>query len=434
MNINEAQKILHAADTAGHVPLLQATHGIGKSAICAQYAAESKLHYEPLILSIMDESDLLGLPKIREVAGQHVTTYAAPDWYSRIVNAAWPESINVSRLEFKCDKLRTAVLEAKEVVKGMINRADLNRIYSETYAMMNDRLHIINQLNMNYLDSVRAVLFLDEFNRSHTSVLNASLQLILDGRLHSHILPIVNGKRTFIVAAINPADDDYTVNTFDPALLDRFVFCKLDTDTKAWLDYAKKNNVNRMVIDFIIDNPNKLHHTPKDGSKGASPRSWTRLAAYLDVVEQTDSDVMSYYIAGTIGDTLAAEFLMYMQNYSNNISMEDVIKFVKKEARKEKDVLKLGELVGDYVSKLEAIKQQELAEQLATKLGKETTLVKALPYIAYLHGLPLEILASYLSDVKRGNKELYDKLVVLDGEATNKQIFRKIIEHTLNKQ
>jgi hypothetical protein len=126
------------------------------------------------------------------------------------------------------------------------------------------------------------VLFLDEINRASNDLIGASLQLILDGRLNEHQLP----PGTMIVAAINPDDGNYSVNSLDPAMMDRMVVCEVEADAHSWLRYAKSYGVNDKVVEFITKSTKYIHHTPKDGGKGTSPRSWTRLSKYLNYCEE----------------------------------------------------------------------------------------------------------------------------------------------------
>ncbi len=108
----------------------------------------------------------------------------------------------------------------------LITREQLNILYCEYIKDYSGQLLLHLQELVKYKKAKRSVLFLDEMNRSATDTLNASLQLVLDRRLNDHRLPIVNGRPTLVAAAINPADADYTVNTFDPALLDRFILAQ----------------------------------------------------------------------------------------------------------------------------------------------------------------------------------------------------------------
>ena len=360
MNISEIKSLIQATDVCGHVALLKGKHGLGKSDIVRTYATENNLHCEILITSLMDESDLMGLPGKTEINGLLATTWAMPDWFARIMDA-----------------------------------------------------HSKGQ---------RSVLFLDELNRASTQILNVSLQLILDKRLHSHILP----PGTLIVAAINPDDEDYTVNSLDPAVLDRMVICDIEPDSRAWLSWAKANNLNEKVIEFITKSPKHLHSTPKDGGKGSSPRSWTRLATYLDKLEHTNTDIMTYYIKGTIGEHLAAEFLLFYNNYTKQLSVDDVIDHYTKSAKRIKDFDKQVASMTKLIDKIESVQKLELAEALTKKFESTTDTPTLMSYLTYLHALPAEVLAGYLKQLKT-NKQAFDQLAELDKEVTNKALFRKLV-------
>lgn len=101
MNISECKQLIASADVCGHVPLITGPHGIGKSEINAQYAKEQDLHFECLILSLMDTADLMGMPITTTVGGLQTTQWASPDWYSRIVDNAWPQTMQIEDLDFK---------------------------------------------------------------------------------------------------------------------------------------------------------------------------------------------------------------------------------------------------------------------------------------------------------------------------------------------
>lgn len=379
MNIAEAREILGFADSCNHVPLFVGYHGIGKSEIVKQYAEENNMHCEVLILSLMDESDLLGIPHKEEHDGVIFTSWAAPAWLHRIIDAA---------------------------KKGK-----------------------------------RSILFLDELNRSPSSVLGASLQLILDKRLNDHILPT----DTLMVAAINPEDGDYNVNSLDPAVLDRMVVCDLEADPVAWISWAKQAEVNGKVVDFIIKNPNKIHTKPSDNSKGASPRSWTRLATYISFVEEKQIPINTYYIKGTIGESLAAEFILFYNNYTKNISPDEIIELV--ENHPDDDLQSCVVVVEDAIKELEAIQKSELAvslekrykplfnkvdiiyENVVSSLKYPANFNKAslMPYLVYLYALPIESLAAYIKNLKNDDNELFMKLAAYDGEINNKGLFKRVL-------
>lgn len=432
MNIHEVKELIAACDVCGHVPLIKGLHGIGKSESAAQYAKEQNMHYEPLILSLMDTGDMLGLPETEKVGGVTSTVWAAPSWYTNIVNAAWPETLKMDRLQFADTDFQKYVIDhfGKEPV---MTRGNLNNLYCEYYNEPNDRIQLLRQDNVVYLDSRRSLLNLDEFNRAPQDILNASLQLILDHRLHSHILPRVNGRETLIVAAVNPADGNYTVQEFDPALLDRFVTCEVEPDFKAWLTWARGKNLNKIVIDFLIDNQNRFHTTPKDGTKGSSPRSWARLANYIDNLENTPKDIMVHYVKGTVGTSLAAQFLSFYDNYATNISTKDIIKMINKEVAKVKKAGKelnpeeVAKAIEKTVIDLEAVRRSDFAETFIKQYIGKNTAEEAMPMLAYLYALPLESLSGVLKTLQSKDVKEYAKLATLDKEANNKGLFVKII-------
>ena len=430
MNINEIKDLIAAADVCGHVPLIKGKHGLGKSESAAQYAKEQNMHYEPLILSLMDTGDMLGLPVTERVSGMMSTTWAAPSWYTNIVNAAWPENIKLNRLQFTDADFEKYLLSSKTI--ALLDRKMLNEAYCEYYNVPNDRLQLLRQDNVRYLDSRRSVLFLDEFNRAPSDILNASLQLILDHRLHSHELPIVNGQETLIVAAVNPADGNYTVQEFDPALLDRFVDCEVEPDINSWMSWAKDNKVNPIVTEFLMQNQAKFHFEPKDGSKGASPRSWTRLAGYIDRIESTPKDIMSHYIKGTVGSSLAAQFLMFYNNYGSGVTYKKIVSIIKSHISKNKSmgVEELAVHIAETIAPVEAMQKIEYADSflkdyLLTK--KELTTKQQLPALVFLYSLPLEALASVLKSLQSENAKAYAQLAALDKEFNDKKLFLKLV-------
>lgn len=66
----------------------------------------------------------------------------------------------------------------------------------------------------------KSIILLDEINRAHRSIRNAIMQLVIDKRIHNHILP----EDTWIMATMNPPDDEYDQADLitDPAFISRF--------------------------------------------------------------------------------------------------------------------------------------------------------------------------------------------------------------------
>lgn len=313
-----------------------------------------------------------------------------------------------------------------------IKREQLNNWYCEYMDEQNDRLLIHLQNKVTYIKAKRSVLFLDELNRSPVDTLNASLQLVLDKRLHSHILPVVNGIPTFVVAAVNPADSNYTVNSLDPALLDRFIHSTVEADAKAWLDnYARPKNIAPSVRDFIAEHPTRIHFTPAAGGVGATPRSWAALSDLIANFSQVPPEVHFQAIKGCIGTEVGAQFYAYFNNYINVVKVEDIEKAITAKLKKSKSATleDLGLVVEKIISRQEALQKQELAENFFAKYITSTTAKDAIPMLAFLYGLDLEILNAFLKTKRADDITNYLKLAEFDGELNKKALFLKITTH-----
>jgi hypothetical protein len=424
MNINEIQQFIGAADICDQAPLIEGVHGLGKSDTVRQYAKDNNMHCEVLILSLMDTGDLCGLPRTAEVGGQTSTVWSAPDWYSRIVDAAWATVLPINELKFADKEFEEAVLSRHS---SSVSREDLNNLYCTYYNEMNDGLKLHIQDKVTWAKAKRSVLFLDEFNRAPMDILNASLQLILDKRLHSHVLPVINGKPTFTIAAINPSDSgDYTTNSMDPALMDRFIHGTIEPDTKAWIKWARPNQLAPVVIDFLAEHPDRLHYTAKDAKSSATPRSWASLAKTMANIDQIPEEIQFQVMKGLVGQELASQFLAYYNNYAKTVKMEDIEALIAKKAKRTTDISKIAKDVKALIKDQEAIQKSELAEQFYQKYTKFDDAQDALPLVAFLSGLELETLNGFLKSKKSDDFENYMKLAKFDGVLNSKKLFTSI--------
>lgn len=307
-----------------------------------------------------------------------------------------------------------------------INREQLNDWYCEFIGKKVPELIIHLQSKVRYKHSKRAVLFLDELNRAPTDILSASLQLILDRRLNDFQLPIVNNKPTFVAAAINPSNDNYTVNTMDPALLDRFVSGTVEPDAKAWLDWARQTDQAPIVRDFIAEHPARIHYVPADNSTGATPRSWASLSKIMKAIDTIPPSIHFQLIKGTIGSEVGSQFYSYYNNYYKVIRIEEIEALTAKKAKTTSNPETIGTAIRKLIKDQEVIQKTELAEQLWSKyVNKSAT--EALPLVSYLYALENEELNGFLVSKKKDDMKSYMSLSKLDGELNNKQLFRKLV-------
>ena len=361
MDIQSAKEIIKAAFLADDTVIMEGPHGIGKSNIVKQFANEDDFHLEELFLSHQEVGDLIGIPHTIEHEGLTLTTWSMPIWLQRMHKAA--------------------------------------------------------------AQGKHSVLFLDELNRAPIDVRQSALQLVLERQIHEHALPIVNGVRTLVVAAINPASD-YQVDELDPALLDRFLHVMVEADAPAFLKWGRKNNVNQTILDFISEFPDRLHWTPQDGGIGATPRSWAKLGDFLDNIDKIPEEVLFQIMKGKVGTELASQFYTFFKNYINVVKAEDIEALVNENKDTTETIEELADLIAEKMSKSEAIQKTEMAHQLANRNMKKDDI---LPFLAYMYSLEIEICVAFLKGYRKDHPELYKKLAQFDTELNDKNLFKRIV-------
>jgi MoxR-like ATPase len=158
------------------------------------------------------------------------------------------------------------------------------------------------------------IIMIDEINRAHRSIRNAIMQLLLDRRIHNHILP----EGTWIIAAANPPDDDYDQVDLitDPAFMSRFFHLSLNPEVNEWVTWAKSQNVSSQVVDFIKEYPEFISEGKSVSYRldlKPSPRSWYKLSRVLNRLNENEIKEYSYILAaGIVGPEAARTFVNYL--------------------------------------------------------------------------------------------------------------------------
>ena len=253
------------------------------------------------------------------------------------------------------------------------------------------------------------VLFLDELARAPIEVRQSALQLVLEGRIHEHDLPRQNGLKSLIVAADNPSDL-YQTDELDDALLDRFGNYNVEVDVKGWLNWARLNNINPVITDYIAEFGDKLHFIPEDdGDKGATPRSWAKLSSIIENAEKMNVSrgLFGEMLKSKLGETVGFSFLHFYNNYVKIIKPEDIknaINIKNLEVSKEffeKEAKKLSKITEN----IEALAASELANKMK-ELTKEDEIWNHILTI-YLDSLNVEVFVSIIKTWKEDGTEFY---------------------------
>ncbi len=173
----------------------------------------------------------------------------------------------------------------------------------------------------------KTILLLDEINRAHRSIRNAIMQLLIDKRIHNHILP----DGVWIAAAMNPPDDEYDQAELitDPAFISRFFVLEINPDPQEWVKWSEENGVHESVRRFINNYPEFLSSNRSVSIRAdlkPSPRSWYKLGKVLSVLSEDEIKEYGYTLAaGIIGPEAAKVFYdSYLRN-SNVPSAEKIL-------------------------------------------------------------------------------------------------------------
>ena len=171
------------------------------------------------------------------------------------------------------------------------------------------------------------ILLLDEINRAHRSIRNAIMQLLVDKRIHNHVLP----EGVWIAAAMNPPDDEYDQAELitDPAFISRFFVLEINPDPEEWVNWAKESGVHESVRKFIHSYPEFLSSSRSVSIRAdlkPSPRSWYKLGRVFSVLSGDEIRDYGYTLAaGIIGPEAAKVFYdSYLAN-SNIPSAEKIL-------------------------------------------------------------------------------------------------------------
>ncbi len=429
MNASNTKLMLKYAYNADDSVLLNGKHGIGKTSVIKQFAKENNMYLETLILSLKDPSDLLGNPYIDHSETHKRTQFAEPDWFQKIVDKAWPIQCVWNDLEFT-DLDFEKFVKTQVDTDDIIYRKTLNEIYCKYYKKDSSELELTKeQYNISCKKSQNSILFLDELNRALLDTRNCSLQLVLEKELHTHKLPFIKGKRTFICAAINPPEL-YQTDELDIALLDRFILINMTVDATDWLDYAR-NNINDCICSFISEKPEYLHYMQKDNANGSTPRSWEKLSDYLKTPIHNNV-ILEGIITGKIGKEVGSLFYVYYKNYNSILKVEDIVEKVFN--IKHKSITEIASELKTFAGAIETIRKHDLINQLLLlgkdELNSESYNILTLTLISLLSSLNFEISISFCKKLKTQDKDLYSKLVLADAKINNKKFFSDLIKYS----
>ena len=164
----------------------------------------------------------------------------------------------------------------------------------------------------------KSLILIDEMNRAHKSIRNAINQLLVDRRIHNHVLP----DGVWIMASANPPDEEYDQVELitDPAFLSRFFHLVMTPNKEEWIKWAERNGIDGKIVNFIEKFPEFLTEFRRVSMKfepKPSPRSWHKLSKVLSRMSDEEIREYGYVLASSIVgpetarifiDTIISEF------------------------------------------------------------------------------------------------------------------------------
>lgn len=114
------------------------------------------------------------------------------------------------------------------------------------------------------------ILALDDYTRANSLFMQATMELIQNGKYISWNLP----KNTTIVLSSNPDDGAYAVTSLDPAQRSRFINFPVKFSIDAWSQWAENQELDGRVINFAISYSHELFENGKQLAT-INPRSYT---------------------------------------------------------------------------------------------------------------------------------------------------------------
>lgn len=160
----------------------------------------------------------------------------------------------------------------------------------------------------------KGLLVLEEINRVPSDTTSVLYPVLLERKINGHSL--APGWK--IGVTMNPDTLNYSVNSLDDAMLDRFVAIEVNADLDDYIAYSLKNKPNDDVLAYLQACPDMLLVVKKTAdstalSKSPTPRGWSKVQELINNCKLNEK-LMMELIAGILGPEVAASFFGFAKN------------------------------------------------------------------------------------------------------------------------
>lgn len=237
----------------------------------------------------------------------------------------------------------------------------------------------------------KGIIFLDELNRAPNDVLQGMFSFILEGKLHTHQLPV--GWR--VVAAGNYQSDRFnTTDTSDAAWMSRFCHIDFTPTVEEWITYTEDKGMLE-IASFIREQPSMLELSAKDGGRLDTSfivpdrRAFTEGVGKLDIDPEVPESLRYELYSGLVGVTSAAAYISYKAKREKSLTLGEILTSYNGKSR---------DKIRDIVSSKEDVRFDLLnqpIEELATRLESNDQFLSAAGFLdnlkLFLLDLPREL-------------------------------------------
>lgn len=267
--------------------------------------------------------------KIRAINGNYVPCFSGDSGIgkSKVVQA-WAKAQGP---DFGFIDIRLAYMEGPDMV-GMPAQVQINGKYTTIHALPD------------FLPKEGSgILFFEEPNRAHESVMNTMMQILTDRSIHKYDLPA----GWIMAAAINP-EGRYNVNTMDGAMKNRFAMFEVKYDHNSFVTYMKSAGFDSKLVAFADSGLWVYKAIEEVGDQGhyISPRSFELANSLLKV--ETSPEINFELMASVFGKATTSDFFKFV-NEIRPILIEDFLKDEEEALERLKKTGK-GEYAGDLLS------------------------------------------------------------------------------------
>ena len=298
ITIKEAEQLLERTTTTnkmlqdnGQTPVaigFTGAPGIGKTAIVEQFAKKHGMTFVKVSLHEFEEvGDLVGLP-IKEFCITHKQTgkkiWVSEQMLSSINNEKWKKTNEPPRT---------------------------------TYAKP---AWVPTEFNEN-----GTIVLLDDYARSSSMLIQATMELINTGRYSTWELP----KYTTIVLTANPDDGQFNVQSMDDAQKTRYMEFEIDFEIDPWTRWAESAGIDSRAINFAMNYSDELFRE-KNGVKIANPRSFVTFCKAISGIKnwKDELELIMLFSKGCFNDkdnAVGRIFTVFVNNgYDKLISPKDI--------------------------------------------------------------------------------------------------------------